>query len=330
MSSDTEKAWRESSVVETIYANKAFPLSSVLKKEIYLVCRQNCMPPIVFTTNYHPSSLLPSNFTAVLVRRQAVGIPQGSVLSGLLCNFFFGYIEKRLLGDILDSPPLSAPPPTSSVKRDVPVMNRFNDSLETSSNGDGVRPCYGRDAETSAARFSGGCSRSSPWGVGESGLGTGARAAAGAESDCTSRLPGKTCGTAEAISDVSHGEGGAYSSACRSQREHPCEASSGETCGRRRTREDEDGGASGGGRPPFPHPEGDCTLLRQVDDFLLVTTSKEKAMAFVSAMHDKAKTGEWGFSVHEAKVSESTGVCLVSVPSGVLWREEHPTTTVTD
>lgn len=43
-------------------------------------------------------------------------------------------------------------------------------------------------------------------------------------------------------------------------------------------------------------------MLRQVDDFLLVTTSKEKATAFVSAMHDKAKTGEWGFSVHEAKV----------------------------
>ncbi|CAN0438375.1 unnamed protein product, partial [Ectocarpus sp. 8 AP-2014] len=33
---------------------------------------------------------------------QAVGIPQGSVLSGLLCNYFFGHIEKRLLGDVLD------------------------------------------------------------------------------------------------------------------------------------------------------------------------------------------------------------------------------------
>lgn len=264
------------------------------------------MPPIFFTSNYHPSLLLPSTFTTVLVRRQTVGIPQGSVLSGLLCNFFFGYIEKRLLGDILDPPPLSAQPPTSSVKRDVPVMNRFNGW-----NGDGVRPFYGRDAETAAARLSGGCFRSSPWGVG----GTGARAAVGAESGCTSRLPGKVCGTAQAISDASHGEGGARSSACRSQRDHPCKTSSGERCGRDRTCGYGGGEASAGERPPFPHPEGDCTLLRQVDDFLLVTTSKEKAMAFVSTMHDQAKTGEWGFSVHEAKVSESAGSlpCLCAV-----------------
>ncbi|CAM9377315.1 unnamed protein product, partial [Pylaiella littoralis] len=63
------------------------------------------------------------------------------------------------------------------------------------------------------------------------------------------------------------------------------------------------GGAWGeGGGCPFPNPEGDCTLLRQVDDFLLITTSKAKAEAFVRVMHDKSKTREeWGFSVHEAK-----------------------------
>ena len=53
---------------------------------------------------------------------------------------------------------------------------------------------------------------------------------------------------------------------------------------------------------PFPDPEGDCTLLRQVDDFLLVTTSKAKAEAFVRVMHDHARTSEWGFGVHEGKV----------------------------
>ncbi|CAM9620468.1 unnamed protein product, partial [Discosporangium mesarthrocarpum] len=34
---------------------------------------------------------------------QAVGIPQGSVLSGLLCSYFFGHIEKKLLGPVLGS-----------------------------------------------------------------------------------------------------------------------------------------------------------------------------------------------------------------------------------
>lgn len=184
-------------------------------------------------------------------------------------------------------------------------MNGFDDSPNHGWNGNGVRPYLERDAETSAARLGGGRSRSSAWGVGGSGPGAGARATAGAESDCARPLPGNPCRTApEAISDVGHGEGSACCArACRRQREHPRETRSGGRCGGDGTREYEDGAASVGETRPFPHPEGNCTLLRQVDDFLLVTTSKEKAMAFVSAMHDKAKTGEWGFSVHEAKVS---------------------------
>lgn len=72
--------------------------------------------------------------------------------------------------------------------------------------------------------------------------------------------------------------------------------------------EEEEGSLMAAGLPrPFPSPEGDCTLLRQVDDFVLVTTDRSKAEAFVGVMHDRTKTGDWGFSVHEAKVSFVVG-----------------------
>lgn len=254
-----------------------------------------------------------------------MGIPQGSVLSGLLCNFFFGYIEKRLLGDILDSTPPSAPPSpsTSSITRDVTPIGPSTDNRGNGSNNDdGMRPGCEGDVETSPAHLSDRF-RCPAWEVGGgsgSGVGARARAAASAESDLARPLLGKPCGTAETINGVSHGEGGGYCArTCQSQRgHHSCEtAGSSGGCGRDRTREDDRGGASVEEGRPFPHPEGDCTLLRQVDDFLLVTTSKAKATAFVSAMHDKVKTEEWGFSVHEAKVSLL--VCLAwSMSSDVL------------
>ncbi|CAM9723132.1 unnamed protein product, partial [Scytosiphon promiscuus] len=73
-----------------------------------------------------------------------------------------------------------------------------------------------------------------------------------------------------------------------------------------------------GGRDkrPFPDPEGDCTLLRQVDDFLLISTSRDKAEAFVQVMHDKSKTGAWGFSVHEAKTVVNFDMSLEAAGGG--------------
>lgn len=44
-----------------------------------------------------------------------------------------------------------------------------------------------------------------------------------------------------------------------------------------------------------------------------VSTSRAKAEAFVRVMHDKEKTGEWGFSVHEAKVQ------LLSLANVCTW-----------
>ena len=35
--------------------------------------------------------------------RQIVGIPQGSVLSSLLCSFFYGDLEKNTLRSVMDS-----------------------------------------------------------------------------------------------------------------------------------------------------------------------------------------------------------------------------------
>lgn len=47
----------------------------------------------------------------------------------------------------------------------------------------------------------------------------------------------------------------------------------------------------------------DHTLLRQLDDFLLITTNKDKAIKFVNVMHDRRRTEQFGFNVHEAKVT---------------------------
>ena len=224
-------------------------------------------------------------------------------------------------------PPHPSPPPapTSSMQRDVPPTDPSNDSGRKNSDADGARPgCEGDTGGATAAHPSG---RLQPaaWEVGENGPGMGARPTASAASNGARFMLGKPCGTTEAMCGASRaGEGACCARACRNLIGHPCEAgnSARSGCSRNysrgyqggasegetrpfppwdRTREHQQGDSDGETRP-FPHPEGGCTLLRQVDDFLLVTTSKEKAKAFVREMHDKAKTGEWGFSVHEAKV----------------------------
>jgi len=58
--------------------------------------------------------------------------------------------------------------------------------------------------------------------------------------------------------------------------------------------------------PSSRHPP--LRILSARFSFLLslqISTSKAKAEAFVRVMHDKDKTGEWGFSVHEAKASQT-------------------------
>ncbi|CAN0129809.1 unnamed protein product, partial [Hapterophycus canaliculatus] len=177
--------------------------------------------------------------------QQAVGIPQGSVLSGLLCNYFFGHIEKCLLGDVLESSPhLSLPTPAAAVdarRRAAMIPNSAHD-----------------------------------------GRGRGGGIAAGG------RVHGGGIGLGGGVGGSGGGSGGSGDSRQRD----------GATTGR----------MAAGKKRPFPDPEGDCTLLRQVDDFLLlladssISTNKAKAEAFVRVMHDESKTGAWGFSVHEAKV----------------------------
>lgn len=178
---------------------------------------------------------------------QAVGIPQGSVLSGLLCNYFFGHIEKRLLRNALETPLHRAPPPGKHVQTPAPAVVGSDDD-EDDGMRDGTTRC-GKGHRRSAAKI-GRDERHCGWRL---------------QKDDEERLP---------YSDFMEWDCGGGDGAPPSS------------------------GASG----PFSDPTGDFTLLRQVDDFLLITTSKTKAEAFVRVMHDKDQTGAWGFAVHEAKV----------------------------
>ncbi|CBJ34208.1 telomerase reverse transcriptase, putative [Ectocarpus siliculosus] len=288
--------------------------------------------------------------------QQAVGIPQGSVLSGLLCNyFFFGHIEKRLLGDVLDGGVPERPhrPPGGGGARGLSAravgLERRSDGIGGGSGSQGAgatssfappaggkrgRPGErererererGRERERERereqegerppkfARISPACSR----------LGD----AAAPDSDRASR---------GGVLGVPNGRGGGGSDGNRGPHETPQQQSCrntanqngrghgsygpvggphrGERCRLGGNGDDEQRGRGpaereeSGGESPFPDPEGDCTLLRQVDDFLLesddgISTSKAKAESFVRVMHDEVKTGDWGFSVHQAKVT---------------------------
>lgn len=162
-----------------------------------------------------------------------MGIPQGSVLSGLLCNYYFGYIERSLIGDILQ--------PTSS--------SRAGSHIADNTAARSPRELFQEFADES-----------------------------------------RDSKTLARDADSSHCPGrGAYAAPSG---DHATES------GRQTEQES--------ARPfmsPSAHSGDDFALLRQVDDFLVVTTNKAKAEAFVQVMHDQSKTSKWAFSIHEAKVS---------------------------
>lgn len=203
---------------------------------------------------------------------KAVGIPQGSVLSGLLCNFFFGHVEASLLGDILGSNlPPSAPRDTlspSARKQKASDHERCGTHHDGGTTAKNEAPCLEETTRTE---------------LGET------------------PVPGTRRGGSRARdprqeSTGSPGENCTPTKSCCGFRVGPCRHRGTETA-----RGQELGGGQSCGTSPA-RPSRDYALLRQVDDFLLVTTNKAKAEAFVRVMHDESKTGLWGFTVHEGKV----------------------------
>lgn len=237
---------------------------------------------------------------------QAVGIPQGSVLSGILCNYFFGHIEKRLLGDVLAGGVPERPrlPPGGggggSGARGLSARTvRFEDR------GDGISGDRGTQDEGAASSFR------APAGGKRARPGERERERGGERPPKFARIsPSCSClgdtaapdsdrasrGRAFGVPSGGGGDGNRKSpetpqpQSCRNTanqngRGH-CScgpvggARGGECCRLGGNGDDEQRGrgpAEGeqrGGARPFPDPEGDCTLLRQVDDFLLVSDNR--------------------------------------------------------
>lgn len=230
-----------------------------------------------------------------------MGIPQGSVLSGLLCNYFFGFIEKRLLGGVLETPLSSTSPTAAPMLGGTGVFGRPDGS-------DGLGCDRGCIAESGLCLDNHLSPRLDSSGGDNCGVsGEGRSFGCVAPLSRSGRGNGGACGKAEAACGGNLGESFGWS--------HASVPRDGIDDGERSHRREKSGSGRGSegwpvegrgysmdGLRPFPSPEGDCTLLRQTDDFLLVTTNKSKAEAFVGVMHDRAKTGDWGFSVHETKV----------------------------
>ncbi|CAM9246639.1 unnamed protein product, partial [Ectocarpus sp. 12 AP-2014] len=277
--------------------------------------------------------------------RQAVGIPQGSVLSGLLCNYFFGHIEKRLLGDVLDGGGGGGGGGARGLSSRAVGLESRSNSIGGGSGGqdEGAASSFGSPTGEKRARPGGREGEGEGEGEGErppkfarissscSCLGD----AAALDSDRASRggVLGVPNGRGGGGSDGNRGphetprQQSCRSTANRNGRGHgSCGPVDGERGGERcRLGGDVDDGQRGrgpaereesGGERPFPDPEGDCTLLRQVDDFLLISTSKAKAESFVRVMHDEVKTGDWGFSVHQAKTLVNFDMVLESRKGG--------------
>lgn len=214
------------------------------------------------------------------------------MLSGLLCNYFFGHIEKRLLGDILK--PLVPPESNSTAVGIVkPAKGNMGDG------GQAVSFCCGRQRESEAS------GKLAHIGVRSfSQVNDASVPDSGGGIRCNRKRPHPSRETDSSFSygDVSAGISEAKGHGGDPHGEQGYGKSGVTRCGWGRTSGDEHM-PSKEDLHPFPDPAGDCTLLRQVDDFLLVTTNKARAEDFVRVMHDKTKTGEWGFAVHEAKVS---------------------------
>eukprot|EP00752_Nemacystus_decipiens_P012225 g10838.t1 len=229
--------------------------------------------------------------------QQAVGIPQGSVLSGLLCNYFFGHIERCLLGGVLETRRHSTH--NDGGANQAAAASGFRGADGGGEGEDGVRGralCW--DSGTTGASSSSG-SRRPAESLSPVRSATGRKRPRLAAEGTEEQEQEEEGGDKE---EDGRGDGAGARGVSRAIRNPSRRARAAET-DRRASQGSAGAGTSsgGGGGGVFPDPEGDCTLLRQVDDFLLISTSRAKAEAFVRVMHDKRKTGKWGFSVHEAK-----------------------------
>ena len=222
-----------------------------------------------------------------------MGIPQGSVLSGLLCNYFFGHIERCLLGDVLETRPLSTsrPPANAAATRAatagaVQAATTAGSRCGAGGGGKedgGVRgQALGWDrGATGASSSSSSCGSCRP----DEGFSR-VRSAAGRkrarlavegleEEEGGGREKGGNEDDAAADGDGA-GDRGAGATRDPSHRSRAAETGRGESQGRAGAGAPSAGGG-GNDDGVFPDPEGDCTLLRQVDDFLLVSTGDERS-----------------------------------------------------
>lgn len=192
------------------------------------------------------------------------------MLSGLLCNYFFGHIERCLLGRVLETLPpcTTSRPPANACTRQAATAAGFLRGGDFGGGGsdgkDGLRghaPGWDGGATTGAPSLSG--SRR-PEGGGSPDRSTAGRKRARLAAEGVEQDEQEEEGDGR---DENHGErAGAGARGVRATHA-PCHGSRpAETGGAAQERA---GTPSGG---VFPNPEGDCTLLRQVDDFLLVST----------------------------------------------------------
>lgn len=209
---------------------------------------------------------------------QAEGIPQGSVLSGLLCNYFFGHIEKILLGGVLETLPpcTSRPPPPPDTGANHQAATTAGYPFRGGSGGgsgdgeDGVRGhALGWDSGAAAGAPS---SRDRRPQEGSRPVRSSSSSGAAGRNLTRQAAEGAEEGEQDGDEEDDDGCGAGARGAGRATRNNPS----------RRSRDAETDRAPpgrAGGTPSsgvFPDPEGDCTLLRQVDDFLLVSTGERR------------------------------------------------------
>lgn len=233
-----------------------------------------------------------------------MGIPQGSVLSGLLCNYFFGHIERCLLGDVLETRPLSTSRPPANA-----AATRAATAGATAGAGAGAVQA----ATTAGSRCGAGGGGGEDGGVRGQALGwdRGATGASSSSSSCGSCRPDEGFSrvrsaegrkrarlAVEGLEEEGGGreKGGNEDDAAAdgdwagdrragatgnpSHRSRAAETGRGESQGRAGAGAPSAGGG-GNDDGVFPDPEGDCTLLRQVDDFLLVSTGERSPRTVV-------------------------------------------------
>lgn len=278
---------------------------------------------------------------------QAVGIPQGSVLSGLLCNYFFGHIEKRLLGDILDgSVPERPHLPPGGGGGEARGPSARAVGLESRSDGIGGGSVSQDEGATSSFAPPARGKRARPGEREREREGERPPKFAGISPSCSclgdAAAPDSDRASRRGVLGVPNGRGGGGSDGNRGPHETPQRQSCRNTAnqnGRGRGSYGPVGGARGGERcrlggngddeqrgrgpaegeesgeeRPFPDPEGDCTLLRQVDDFLLV--SEDGVGYFCRFVRFRAGRPGWSVTGQPRSL-----LAFLGVGFECLWRE---------